>query len=103
MDDKIDKAQQSVERGNNGYADIGNDPEVVQGLIERGFTVIRSTNLHGRPTHKAFTKQAQERLKGEPFAVSTYRPPASTIPGQEREPDYEAAILERQEWKTLYM
>ena len=89
---RIIDAMQSITLGNNGYADIGPNETIADACRAAGFVVIRSTNLHGRPTYKGFTKAAQEALRGEPYAVSTYKPI------EHRDDfDYEGAILARQE------
>lgn len=90
---KILSAISDVLMSNNGYADIGNDPEVIKGVELAGFVVIVSTNLHGLKTHKAFTQKAQDSLRASPFGESTYK----TVSIKSDEPDFEAAILRRQE------
>jgi hypothetical protein len=97
MTTKIMEAINSILLGNNGYADIGNNPEVAEAVRIAGFIVIESKNLHGRPTYKGFTKQAQAALKeehraGESYAVPIHKP----VPQQSDGPDYEAMILARQ-------
>lgn len=95
---RILAAMQSVMLSNNGYADIGYNPDIANALHLAGFIVIESTNLHGMPTFKAFTKAGQAALRFAPHAFSTYRPimyAADTI-------DYEGAILARQESQGYY-
>lgn len=82
----------SIEMGNNGYADIGTDTTVANAVETAGYVVIRTTDLHGRPVYRGFTRASQEALRGEPFAVSTYGP----VRMPEDMPDYEALILNRQ-------
>jgi len=86
-------AIQSVLLANNGYADIGMNAEVAAAMETAGFVVIRTTNLHGNPVNRAFTKKAQECLRVEPFGVSTYK----AFTTRQDAPDYEGAILARGE------
>jgi len=82
----------SIEMGNNGHADIGTDTAVAHAVESAGYTVIRTTDLHGNPVFRGFTRKSQEALRHEPFAVSTYRP----VRMPQDMPDYEAMILSRQ-------
>lgn len=93
------EAINSVLLGNNGYADIGNNPVVIEGVRTAGFTVIRGTNLHGRPTHKGFT--AQGVASQREYLASLPRKPIK-LPSMHEEFDYEGAILARQEKYILY-
>ena len=92
---KILKAMNDVTASNNGYADIGHNPDIANALFLAGFVVIESTNLHGNPTFKAFTKRAQEALRFSQFGESTYRAPTAT--SNQYGGDIEGAILARQE------
>lgn len=78
--------------GNNGYADIGVNPEVAEAVRAAGFIVIASKNLHGAFVYKGFTKASQESLASAPYGVSLYKPIV-----QRDDFDYEGAILARQE------
>lgn len=78
---------------NNGHADIGTDAAVIAGVEAAGFVVIASKTLHGAPTFRGFTKAAQAALAVSPFGVSTYAAPSRRV----ELPDYEAAILARQD------
>lgn len=86
-------AIESIAGANNGYADIGPSAVVAAAVQSMGNTVVASLNLHGCPTYRAFTKRAQECLAREPFGRSTYAAVALVAEG----PDYEGAILARQE------
>lgn len=92
---QIFAAMQDIELSNNGYAFIGHDAEVANAVQSAGYVVLYVPNLHGRKEYKGFTKRAQECLKAEPFGVSTYQAPASTLAHDT--PDYEGLILARQE------
>ena len=88
---------QSIELGNNGWADIGNNADVVAGVRAAGYVVILGRNAWGVPTHQGYTQRAQAALReahraGEGYAVSTYKPPV-----RRDDFDYEGAILDRQE------
>lgn len=83
----------SIKMGNNGYADIGRDEAVARAVGQSGFTVVASTDLHGQPTFKGFTPAAQAALAAEAYGESTYKP----VSQAQDEPDYEGAILNRQE------
>lgn len=95
---RILAAMQSVMLSNNGYADIGYNPDIANALHLAGFIVIESTTLHGNPTFKAFTKEGQAALRFAPHAFSTYRP-VMYAPDYI---DYEGAILARQESQGFY-
>lgn len=88
----IISAIQSIELGNNGYADIGTD-SVIAGAVEKaGYVVIKNGK-----TYKGFTKAAQSALAVEPFGVSRYSATnLESIAGI----DYEGAILARGERMT---
>lgn len=79
--------------GNNGHADVGTDPDLATALEAVGFTVLRTTDLHGRIVYRGFTARAQAALRGQPYAVSTYQPPSPLL----NLPDVEPAILARQD------
>ena len=84
-------AMKSVLLANNGYADIGMNAEVAAAMETAGFVVIRTTNLHGNPVNRAFTKAAQESLRTSPHGISTYK----DFTTRQDAPDYEGAILAR--------
>lgn len=86
-------AMQSIEMGNNGYADIGNNQTVIDAVRSAGYIVLSTRNLHGNPTHIGYTKAAQAALRDEPYAVPFNKPRSPRVDG----PDYEAMILARQE------
>lgn len=95
---KIFAAMQSIELANNGYAFIGHiigkDADLAQALTVAGYKVISAPNLHGRMEYKGFTARAAETLSIEHFATpATARAPRQWSDG----PDYEGAILARQE------
>ena len=92
-DHAISAACRDIEGGNNGYADIGNHPGVIAGVIAAGYVVIAAMDLFGRPTHRGFTRRAQEALRTEAFGISTCR----DFSARHDTPDYEGAILARQE------
>lgn len=85
------EAIRAIEAGNNGYADIGNRPEVIEAVRAAGYCVILTHNIHGVPTHRGFTKRAQQALAVEPFGRSTYAAPRQQLDT----PDFEGAILAR--------
>lgn len=90
---------QSIELGNNGWADIGNNADVVAGVRAAGYVVILGRNSWGVPTHQGYTQRAQAALREEyrtngaaGYAAPTYKPPV-----RRDDFDYEVAILDRQE------
>lgn len=90
---KVLAAIEAIELGNNGYADIGNDEVLANAVELAGYTVIHTTDLHGRPVYRGFTARGQEALRGQLYGVSTYATPGQNLNSQ----DFEAAILARQE------
>lgn len=86
-------AVEAIELGNNGHADIGADEATANAVEAAGFTVIRTKDLHGRLVYRGFTARAQAALRGAPYGASTYGKPSQALDL----PDYEAAILARQE------
>ncbi len=93
LEGRLNAACNSIQLGNNGYADIGNDEALADAVRERGFTVIRTTNLHGLPVFRGFTLKSQEALAQSPFGVSNVKRFSAFVP----DGDFEAAILARQE------
>lgn len=94
--DKIFAAMQGVTLSNNGWSWIDNDPALIDALRVAGYTIIETA-----AGVKAFSRRAQEALAAEykargpaSFAVPTYGPVAH----KDDAPDYEAAILARQDW-----
>lgn len=90
---RVLRAIEAIELGNNGYADIGTDAGIAQAVEAAGLTVIRTSDLHGRPVYRGFTARAQAALRDQPTARSTYTAPSQALDL----PDYEAAILARQQ------
>ena len=95
------RAMQDIELANNGWSFIPADEAVHAGLQAAGYVVLRSTDGHGRPAWRGYTRRAQESLRADRAAgvpVSTdYR-----IYRQEHAmPDYEGAILARQEREMM--
>jgi hypothetical protein len=86
-----------TEASNNGWSFIASHDWLHAALQAAGYTVIRSTDYSGRPAFKAYTRAAQSALRGQPYAVSNY----ATVQQLHAEPDYEAAILARQEAATM--
>lgn len=86
-------AIESVMLGNNGYANIGTDALVADAVRAAGFTVILSRDLFGNPVYKGFTSA------GHAAAISEAPKMVSRIDMNRRAfaPDYEGAILDRQE------
>lgn len=89
-----------IDAGNNGWADIGANSSVADGVRAAGYVVIEARNVWGNPTFKGYTRRAQESMRAEwaangaaGYAVSTYKAPSQRVEG----PDYEGAILARQE------
>ena len=58
-----------IEMGNNGYADIGLDETIVEGVKAAGYMVLFVVATAGGWTYRGFTKAAQEALAKEPFGV----------------------------------
>lgn len=87
-----------IEAGNNGWSFIPSHAWLHEALTAAGYTVLASLDFHGRPAFKGYTKRAQQALRGEPFAQSTYKP----VRVDEQTPDYEGAILDRQEREAAY-
>lgn len=54
------QAMQDIELGNNGWNFIPACPVLHSGLQAAGYVVIASTDYHGRPAWKGYTKQACE-------------------------------------------
>lgn len=93
----IFKAITDIEAGNNGWSFIGSADWLHTALQAAGYTVIASRDFHGAPAFKGYTRRAQQALNGAPYAVGTYNTVKDTSPA----PDYEAAILARQEAATM--
>lgn len=101
--ENVQEIIQRIELANNGYLDIGNNPEIIQGVKAAGYMVLSSTNLHGRPTHKAYTERAQQALKEEHASGSEFAVMRQIVvpPNRVDGPDYEAMILARQDQYLL--
>jgi hypothetical protein len=95
-------AAHDVLLGNNGWAFVSGERWLLDGLQAAGFTVIRSRDWHGRPAWKAYTRAAQDALRAHGddgwSTESTYKRARQMTEG----PDYEAAILARQERQADY-
>lgn len=96
------RAAESILMGNNGWSFIGADRWLHEGLTAAGFVVLRSTDFHGRPAWKGYTRASQDALREDavkhPWSTeSTYKPARRWTEG----PDYEAAILARQEREMM--
>ena len=90
----------SINLGNNGYADIGTNPELAAAVKTAGYPVISARDLHGNPVYRGYTPRAYaircDELK---------RPPASRVRSgggicwdlSNYAFDAEGAILARQE------
>ena len=48
----------SIDLGNNGYADIGTNPELAAAVIAAGYPVIPTRDLHGNPVYRGYTPRA---------------------------------------------
>lgn len=85
-----------IQLSNNGYASFPMNEEVRRGVEAAGYLVVRSTDLHGKPCYKGFTKAAMAALSGEAFAVPVNSKP-HVLAGVGIAPavDYEAKILAR--------
>ena len=90
-------AIRNIEAGNNGWSFIPAHAWLHQALQATGYVVVRKTDFHGLPAYAGYTRAAQAALRGQPYAESTYKPAAHHIGA----PDYEAAILARQETATM--
>lgn len=91
-------AMSDVEAGNNGWAYVPGHRWLLSALQTAGYTVMASRDWHGNPgAYKAYTPKAQASLRQETWAESNYNP----SPLRSDEPDYEAAILDRQERETM--
>lgn len=86
-----------IEAGNNGWAFIGSADWLHTALTTAGYTVIASRDFHGMPAFKGYTRRAQQALRGAEYAETTYKLARTTDAG----PDYEAAIMARQEAATM--
>ncbi len=64
----------SINLGNNGYSDIGTNPELAAAVKAAGYPVISARDLHGNPVYRGYTPKAYaircDELK---------RPPASRV------------------------
>ena len=92
------RVAQDIEMSNNGWSIIPECPIVQSGLQAAGYVVIASLDYHGRACFKGYTKKAQAALQGQEYGQSTYRP--SSRIGVDV-PDYEGAILARQEREMM--
>lgn len=92
------RVAQDIELSNNGWSIIPACPVVQSGLQAAGYVVIASRDYHGRPCFKGYTKKAQSALQGQEYGQSTYRPSSRIAVDV---PDYEGAILARQERATM--
>lgn len=101
----IFKAITDIEAGNNGWSFIGSADWLHTALQAAGYTVIASRDFHGAPAFKGYTRRAQQALNGAPYAVSNYNTVKdayyNTAKDASPAPDYEAAILARQESATM--
>jgi hypothetical protein len=97
---KIFAAMQEIELANNGYAFlghvIGKDEELAQAVTNAGYTVRMLPNLHGRMEYKGFTARAAQFILAHCATPATAREPR-----QSDGPDYEGAILARQESRMM--
>jgi hypothetical protein len=91
------RTMQDIEAGNNGWSFIPSHAWLHDALTTAGYTVLASLDYHGRPAFKGYTKRAQESLRGAAYAQSTYKPVRV-----DHAPDYEGAILDRQERDAAY-
>lgn len=92
------EAIQNIELGNNGYADIGNNADVIEAVQIAGYTVIPSRNAWGNRTHKGYTPKGMEaaRKDGKLYVAKPNKQ------NYAHEFDYEGAILRRQENAGFY-
>lgn len=97
--EKVFACMNDLALSNNGYTTTHNK-EVADVMAFSGFTVISSSDLHGKSCFKIFTKQGQDALRNEKFGVSTYMTPAQVLCTIDAV-DYEGAILARQEALTM--
>lgn len=93
----IFEAIESVMLGNNGYANIGTDALVAGAVRAAGFMVILSRDLFGNPVYKGFT------AAGRAATIADAPKMVSRIDMRRNDfaPDYEGAILDRQERMTM--
>jgi hypothetical protein len=98
---KIFAAMQEIELANNGYAFlghiIGKDEELAQAVTDAGYTVRMLPNLHGRMEYKGFTASAAQFILAHCATPATARATRQSADG----PDYEGAILARQESRMM--
>ena len=83
----------SVMLANNGHITVYDDQDAAL-MSQAGFVVFRSRDLHGNRAWKIYTKQAQEALKGQDYAESTYKPVTTST---DQYHDIEGALLARTE------
>jgi len=89
---KLAAAIQSIELGNNGYADLPRDHELARALTLAGYHVHMTARGFRGFTKRAVDALIEERRAGSGFVVPLHAAPAAT----HEAPDYEAAILSRQ-------
>jgi hypothetical protein len=98
---KIFAAMQAIELANNGYAFlghiIGKDADLAKALTDAGYTVRMLPNLHGRMEYKGFTARAAQFILAHCAMPAITRERVTLSDG----PDYEGAILARQESRMM--
>ena len=95
------RAMQDIELGNNGWSFIPADEAVHAGLRAAGYVVLRSTDGHGRPAWRGYTRRAQESLRADRAAGVPVSTDYRVFRQEHAMPDYEGAILARQERETM--
>ena len=95
------RAMTDIELGNNGWSFIPADSAIHAGLQAAGYVVLRSTDGHGRPAWRGYTRAAQEALRADRAAGVPVSTDYRAWRQEHAAPDYESAILARQERATM--
>lgn len=95
------RAMQDIEGGNNGWSYVPADLAVRDGLKAAGYVVLRSVDGHGRETWRGYTRRAQESLRAERAAGVPMSTDYRVYRQEHAAPDFEGAILARQERETM--
>lgn len=101
---KVAAAIRSIELGNNGYADIGTDPELAVAVEAAGYAVIRARDLWGRWVYRGYTPAANALRCSALYRAECANTvsPAFSLPLDDAGYDIEGAILARQEALGYY-
>lgn len=95
------RAMQDIELGNNGWSYVPADPAVREGLQAAGYVVLRSVDGYGRPAWRGYTRRAQAALRADRDSGVPVSSDYRVFRQQHAMPDFEGAILARQERATM--